>query len=241
LDVSRKAIGDEKCRGTFGGLPCAPVYLGEAANDWLHTNSVSYTPRDGHLVLSIPEQDWVVKVDYKDGKGSGKVLWRLGEGGDLNLENEDKMAWFSYQHDAAFEPAGSDTLVLFDNGHRRQKKEDKKDEKPAPAGDTDKDAKGPEKPKEEAPSRGQVWKIDEDGRTAKLLVNAEMGGYAPYMGSAQRLSNGNFHFTASTVRNHASRYARSIETTPDGTIVYTLETRPAYRSNRISDLYTPPR
>jgi hypothetical protein len=241
LDVSRKAIGDEKCRGTFGGLPCAPVYLGEAANDWLHTNSVSYTPRDGHLVLSIPEQDWVVKVDYKDGKGSGKVLWRLGEGGDLKLENEDKMAWFSYQHDAAFEPAGSDTLVLFDNGHRRQKKEDKKDEKPAPAGDTDKDAKGPEKPKEEAPSRGQVWKIDEDGRTAKLLVNAEMGGYAPYMGSAQRLSNGNFHFTASTVRNHASRYARSIETTPDGTIVYTLETRPAYRSNRISDLYTPPR
>lgn len=242
LDVSRKAIGDEKCRGKFGGLACAPVYLGEAANDWLHTNSVSYVPRDGHLVLSMPEQDWVVKIDYKDGKGSGKVLWRLGEGGDLKLDKEDKLAWFSYQHDAAFEPAGSDTLVLFDNGHRRQKKEDKKaDDKPSPAGDKDKDAKAPEKPKEEATSRGQVWKIDEEGRKAQLLVNAEMGGYAPYMGSAQRLSNGNFHFTASTVRNNASRYARSVETTADGKIVYMLETRPAYRSNRISDLYTPPR
>jgi hypothetical protein len=246
LDVSRKAIGDEKCRGKSGGLPCAPVYLGEAANDWLHTNSVSYTPRDGNLVVSLPEQDWVVKIDYKDGKGSGKVLWRLGEGGDLKPDKEDKLAWFSYQHDAAFEPPGSDTLVLFDNGHRRQKKEDKKDDdKPAAAGDKEKDkdkeAKPPEKPKEEAPSRGQVWKVDEEGRKATLLVNADMGGYAPFMGSAQRLSNGNFHFMASTVRNHASRYGRCVETTPDGKIVYMLETRPAYRSNRIADLYTPPR
>ncbi len=243
LDISRKAKDDEKCRGKFGGLPCAPVYLGEAANDWLHTNAVSYTPRDGNLVVSLPEQDWVIKIDYQDGKGSGKVLWRLGDGGDLKPDKEDKLAWFSYQHDAAFEPPDSDTLVLFDNGHRRQKKEEKKDDDtPATAGDTEngKDAK-PEKPKEEAPSRGQVWKIDEQAHKATLLVNAEIGGYAPYMGSAQRLSNGNFHFNAATVRNHSSRYARSVETTPDGKIVYMLETRPTYRSNRIVDLYTPPR
>ncbi|MFN7996798.1 MAG: aryl-sulfate sulfotransferase [Bryobacteraceae bacterium] len=242
LDVSRKAIGDEKCRGKSGGLPCAPVYLGEAANDWLHTNSVSYTPRDGNLVVSLPEQDWVIKIDYKDGRGSGKVIWRLGEGGDLKPDKEDKLAWFSYQHDAAFEPPGSDTLVLFDNGHRRQKKEDKKDDdKPSAAAGKEKDKDKEPKPPEEAPSRGQVWRIDEEGRKATLLVNADMGGYAPFMGSAQRLSNGNFHFSASTVRNHASRYARAVETTPDGKVVYMLETRPAYRSNRIADLYTPPR
>jgi hypothetical protein len=86
-----------------------------------------------------------------------------------------------------------------------------------------------------------VWKIDEEARKATLLVNVDMGGYAPYMGSAQRLSNGNFHFTASTVRNNTSRNARSVETTPDGKIVFTLETVPAYRSNRVVDLYTPPR
>ena len=84
-------------------------------------------------------------------------------------------------------------------------------------------------------------RIYEEGRKARLLVNADMGAYAPFMGSAQRLSNGNFHFTASTVRNHASRYARSVETTPDGKIVYMPETRPVYRSTRIADLYTPPR
>jgi hypothetical protein len=246
LDISRKALGDEKCHGTSGGVACAPVYLGEVANDWLHGNAVSYSHKDGNLVLSLPEQDWVIKVDYQDGKGSGKVLWRLGEGGDLKSDTDDKLAWFSYQHDVAFEPAGADTLVLFDNGHRRQKKEEKKDDKDAKdeknkdaKDDKDKDAKPVEK--QEAHSRGQVWKIDEAAKKATLLVNADMGGYAPYMGSAQRLSNGNFHFTASTIRNNASRNARSVETTPDGKIVYTLETLPAYRSNRIADLYTPPR
>jgi hypothetical protein len=245
LDVGRKALGDEKCRGKGGGVACAPVYLGDVANDWLHGNAVSYSHKDGNLVLSLPEQDWVIKIDYKDGKGSGKVLWRLGEGGDLKSDTNDKLAWFSYQHDAAFEPAGSDTLLLFDNGHRRQKKEEKKDDKKddqaANKQDKDKSASATEKPEEKAHSRGQVWKIDEQARTATLLVNADMGGYAPYMGSAQRLSNGNFHFTASTIRNNASTNARSVEITPDGKIVYTLETIPAYRTNRIADLYTPPR
>jgi len=240
LDLSRKALGDEKCRGTGGGLACAPVYLSDVANDWLHGNAVSYSHKDGNLLLSLPEQDWVIKVDYQDGKGSGKVLWRLGEGGDLKSDANDKPAWFSYQHDVAFEPAGSDTLVLFDNGHRRQKKEEKKDDKDA-KDDKDKEKDKTWKPPEEAHSRGQVWKIDEAERKATLLVSVDMGGYAPYMGSAQRLSNGNFHFTASTLRNNTTRSAHSVETTPDGKIVYTLETVPAYRTNRVADLYTPPR
>jgi arylsulfate sulfotransferase len=238
LDLARKALGDEKCRGTGGGLACAPVYLSDVANDWLHGNAVSYSHKDGNLLLSLPEQDWVIKVDYQDGKGSGKVLWRLGEGGDLKSDTNDKLSWFSYQHDVAFEPAGSDTLVLFDNGHRRQKKEEKKDDNSAK---DDKDKDKDWKPPEEAHSRGQVWKIDEEGRKATLLVSTDMGGYAPYMGSAQRLSNGNFHFTASTLRNNTSRSAHSVETTPDGKIIYTIETVPAYRSNRVVDLYTPPR
>src|SRR6185369_11343010 len=109
-----------------------------------------------------------------DGKGTGKVLWRLGEGGDLKSDTNDKLPWFSYQHDVAFEPAGSDTLVLFDNGHRRQKKEEKKDDK-----DAKEDKEKTWTPPAEAHSRGQVWKIDETARKATLLVNADMGGYAP--------------------------------------------------------------
>ena len=99
------------------------MFLTPVANDWLHGNAVSYTREDGNLTLSMPEQDWVIKIDYARGKGSGKVLWRLGDEGDFKAESSDPKPWFSYQHDAAFEPPGSNTLVLLDNGQRRKEKE----------------------------------------------------------------------------------------------------------------------
>jgi Arylsulfotransferase (ASST) len=91
--------------------------------DWLHGNAVSYSRADGNLTVSLPEQDWVIKIDYQDGKGSGKILWRLGEGGDMKLQSSEKFPWFSYQHDAGFEPPGSDTLLLLDNGQRHKKRD----------------------------------------------------------------------------------------------------------------------
>jgi hypothetical protein len=218
LDVKRAAIGDEKCRGTGGGGPCAPVFLTPVANDWLHTNAVSFSRKDGNLVLSMPEQDWVVKIDYANGKGSGKVVWRLGDGGDFKTDSKDEYPWFSYQHDVAFEPAGSDTLLLLDNGHRHKKKNPK------------------------ANTRGQVWKLDENARTATPILNADLGVYSPFVGSAQRLANGNYHFTAGILFNDTALSGRSLEVTPDGKVVYALEMTGGlmYRSNRIADLYTPP-
>ncbi len=53
--------------------------------DWTHTNAVVYSKDDGNLLVSMRHQNWVVKVDYKDGTGTGDVLWRLGEGGDFKL------------------------------------------------------------------------------------------------------------------------------------------------------------
>ena len=179
---------------------------------------MSYSRADGNLTVSLPEQDWVIKVDYQDGKGSGKVLWRLGEGGDLKLESTEKFPWFSYEHDAGFEPPGSDTLLLLDNGQTRQKKDPT------------------------AHTRGQYWKIDEKARTAKLIMSADLGAYSPFVGSAQRLSNGNFHFNTGALLIDVGFGARSIEVTPAGKVIYSLETTGAavYRSNRVMDLYTPP-
>src|SRR5437763_16627726 len=82
-----------------------------------------------------------IKIDYNNGKGSGKVLWRLGEGGDLKTDSKDAYPWFSYQHDVGFEPPGGDTLLLLDNGTRHKKKDPK------------------------ANTRGQLWKIDDKART----------------------------------------------------------------------------
>jgi arylsulfate sulfotransferase len=104
LDISRAAIGAEKCNGPVGGGGCSPVFLAPVANDWLHGNAVSYSRADGNLTLSMPEQDWVIKIDYQNGNGSGKVLWRLGDAGDFKTDSGDKMPWFSYQHDGGFEP-----------------------------------------------------------------------------------------------------------------------------------------
>jgi hypothetical protein len=218
LDVSRAAIGGEKCNGPVGGGGCSPVFLAPAANDWLHGNAVSYSRSDGNLTLSLPEQDWIIKIDYRNGAGTGKVLWRLGDGGDLKLQSSEKFPWFSYQHDAGFEPPGSDTLLLLDNGQRHKKKDP------------------------EAHTRGQLWKIDENARTATLLMNTDLGVYSPWVGSAQRLSNGNYHFTTGAVIEDISFAPRSLEVTPEGKVIYALEGIGAliYRTNRVADLYTPP-
>jgi hypothetical protein len=47
-------------------------------SDWTHTNAVTYSKDDGNLVVSMRNQNWIVKVRYTDGTGDGSVLWRLG-------------------------------------------------------------------------------------------------------------------------------------------------------------------
>jgi hypothetical protein len=121
MDLKRSAIGDEKCRFGPGGGGCTPVFLAEQANGWLHSNSLHYVHGSGDVLISMPEQDWVIKIDYKDGKGSGKILWRLGKDGDFTVKSNDPDPWFSFQHDARIETPGSNRLVVFDDGHRRKK------------------------------------------------------------------------------------------------------------------------
>jgi arylsulfate sulfotransferase len=166
-----------------------------------------------------------VKIDYARGKGSGNVLWRLGDEGDFKVESSDPKPWFSFQHDAAFEPPGSNMMVLLDNGHRRVEKAKDKDKKDI-----------------EPHSRGQVWRIDETAHTATLVTNADLGVYAPAMGSAHRLSNGNYHFTTGVTVKDGAVMSKAIEVTPAGKIVYELDSpgNTTYRSNRVPDLYTPP-
>ena len=51
--------------------------------DWLHANSVSWSPEDGDLVVSLRTQDWAIKIDYANGTGNGHVVWKLGAGGNF--------------------------------------------------------------------------------------------------------------------------------------------------------------
>lgn len=206
LDVERAAIMDDMCTPGV----CPPLFLAPEAKDWLHSNSVAETP-DGNLLLSIRSQDWVIKIDYQNGQGTGNVLWRLGKDGDFRIDSSDPDPWFSHQHDAEYESDG--TLTIFDNSNVRQ-------------------AANPE-----ANSRGQVYRLDEQNRVAELVMNADLGYYAFALGSAQRLENGNYLFDAGFLLDGAGI---SLETDANGNTVHAIKSSaPEYRTFRLKDMYTP--
>ena len=217
MDLTRASREDAKCKEGPGAGGCPPIFLASQANGWLHSNALSYISASGDFLISMPEQNWVVKVDWRDGKGSGKVLWRLGENGDFAPVSSDPSPWFSYQHDAGFEPGGSALVSVLDNGHARYKKNP------------------------DAHTRGQVWKLDEAAHTATLIENADLGVYSFAVGSAQTLRNGGYSFEAGFI-NPASTYSRAVETSADGQVIYAqqVEGLIVYRSFRVADLYSAP-
>jgi hypothetical protein len=211
LDVNRgPVLGEITQPGSPEPTNAVPLL---PAVDWLHTNAVSLSP-DGNLVLSLRHQDWVIKIDYRNGSGDGHVMWRLGQGGDFTLNSTDADAWFSHQHNAHY--IDDHTLILFDNGNTRRA--------------TDPTAN----------SRGQVWTLDETTMTATPVLNADLGNYSFRLGSAQRLSNGNYSFMSGSQGQvpPPNQFGQTIEVLPDGTPSYVLQyAKPEYRSYRVRTLY----
>jgi len=219
LDTARGALLDEDC--VPPGCAATLLYAGEAggtAKDWLHSNAVSYSPTDGNLLLSIRHQDWIVKLDYRDGQGSGDILWRLGHGGDFALDGanpDESFPWFSHQHGIEMLPDGR--LITFDNGDTRC------------VGQGD-----------DCHSRGQVYGIDEANRRATRLVDADMGNYSAALGWAQLLPNGNLSFVSGFQQEPAPAFGQVEEFDPSGVaLLSVIESRPAqlYRAYRLTTLY----
>ena len=86
--------------------------------DWLHANSVSWSPEDDDLVVSLRTQDWVIKIDYANGTGNGHIIWKLGAGGNFTAIANTPDPWFSHQHDVRY--INDNTLLVFDDGNTRQ-------------------------------------------------------------------------------------------------------------------------
>jgi hypothetical protein len=91
--------------------------------DWTHSNGMLYSSDDHNLLLSIRHQNWVIKINFIDGAGSGAVMWRLGEGGDFNLVNAtDPTDWFYAQHGMGYftpNTTGVFRVGMMDNGNDR--------------------------------------------------------------------------------------------------------------------------
>lgn len=223
LDVTRAGVLGYTCEAGQPGCRGAPP--GVVSNDWTHSNAVDYFPRDGNLLLSIRNQDWVVKLDYRDGAGSGDVIWRLGHEGDFAIEGADPgdaFPWFSHAHDPSLLPGGR--LAVYDNGNT-----------PCVLGIR-------------CESRGQVYELDERHRTARVVVQAGLAAYSYALGSAQALRGRDaYHFGTGisylldlgTMELLQGNTAEEVE--PDGSIPHALfQASLAYRSFRMQDLYTPP-
>ncbi|HEV8117577.1 MAG TPA: aryl-sulfate sulfotransferase [Thermoanaerobaculia bacterium] len=215
LDISRRAVLNETCKANG----CDHHYLADDGNDWTHGNAVSETP-GGDLLYSTRSQDWLIKISYRGGAGDGTVLWRLGKDGDFALETFgpfDPWPWFSHQHGPSYEPDSLTAISVFDNGNTRV---------PAFPGN----------------SRGQVYVLDEDRRTATRRLNLDLGMYSFALGSAQRLRDGTYHFDLGAIFDAASPsklagFSVQVDPSTNDVLCSTKLLAGVYRSWRLDDLY----
>lgn len=208
LDTHRLATLGETCPS----VGCGPPYLASKANDWLHGDGLQFLA-DGNVLYSSRHQDWVFKIDYRNGAGTGDVIWRMGKGGDFQMSSGDPTAWFSHQHHAQFSAGDPTLLTVFDDGNIRQ------------ASDA------------QAHSRGQALAVDEQNRTVTLNLNVDLGGFSFALGTAQQFSGG-YYFGGGWFL--PANNSISMETDGSGNQLYRLtNSEPEFRSYLLSDLYTP--
>src|SRR6185437_12060542 len=198
--------------------------------DWMHSNALVYLP-DGNLLLSIRHQSWVIKIDYRDGKGTGDILWKLGEGGDFTLlGGNEPTDWFSGQHGPAVFATTSDPSVysisLMDNGNFRT----------LPAG-VDCTTLGVTP----CPfSTASILQLDEKAMTANLTFRDIPGGFSFFGGNTTLLPNGNLEADFCSVGSNPSHsMVRELNPAGGDTPVWQMDITGefAYRAFRMTSLY----
>jgi arylsulfate sulfotransferase len=200
--------------------------------DWTHSNAVLYSPDDGNILVSIRHQNWVLKVDYQNGTGSGAILWHLGEGGDFTLKGgTDPTDWQYAQHMPSFfssNTTGVFSLGVMDNG----------DDRIFPAGVTC-GAQG-------APpclySTVPIFQIDENAKTATLLFHQIVPAnlYSFFGGGVDPLANGNVEYDLCGVGNiGAGSYVYEVTQQSTPQTVWTMQSigTNLYRAFRMPSFY----
>jgi len=155
--------------------------------DWTHSNDMVYSTDDRNLLLSIRHQNWIIKINFVDGTGSGSVMWKLGEGGDFKLVGGvDPTDWFYAQHGLSFfspNTTGVFRLGLMDNGNDRM----------FPSGPVLCQPLKPPTPT--CYSTVPVLELNEGDMTATLITHYEPppSYFSFFGGNADLLPNGNIH------------------------------------------------
>jgi hypothetical protein len=197
--------------------------------DWTHTNDILYSPDDGNILVSMRHQNWVVKVNYQNGTGTGAILWHLGEGGDFTLKGgTDPTDWQYAQHKPGFfstNTTGVFSLGLMDNG----------DDRIFPAGVTCGATGAPPCLYTTIP----IFQIDENAKTASLIFHQILPAnlYSNFGGNTEQLANGNVEYDLAGVGTGSYVYEVTNQSTPQ--TVWTMQVKGsfAYRANRMPSLY----
>jgi arylsulfate sulfotransferase len=155
--------------------------------DWTHSNGLLYSADDHNLLLSMRHQNWIIKINFLDGHGSGAVMWHLGEGGDFKLVGgTDPTDWFYAQHGFSFfspNTTGVFRLGLMDNGNDRM----------FPTGPVLCKPLAPSSPS--CYSTIPVIEVNESNMTATLVTHYKPppAQFTFFGGNAELLANGDIH------------------------------------------------
>jgi len=198
--------------------------------DWTHSNALLYSPDDGNLLLSIRHQNWILKIDYQDGRGSGDILWKLGYQGDFDLQGGNPPDWFYAQHGPEIispNSSGNFKLAIFDNGDFRVL-----------------DANGTQcignPGTTPCYSRPLVMGVDEPTKTAQILWEDKLSVFSPFLGDVIQFENGNLEFDIGAI-SIGPPAAQVQEVTGDSSaeILWQMDINGqfAYRAFRIPSLY----
>jgi arylsulfate sulfotransferase len=155
--------------------------------DWTHSNTLAYSTDDHNLLLSIRHQNWIIKINFVDGTGSGDVMWKLGEGGDFQLVGGTVPTdWFYAQHGMSYftpNTTGVFRLGLMDNGNDRI----------FPTGQVLCVPYSPTTPS--CYSTVPILELNENNMTATLVTHYEPppSYFSFFGGNVDQLANGNIH------------------------------------------------
>ena len=196
--------------------------------DWTHSNAVVYSADDGNFLVSIRHQNWVVKVNYQDGKGDGSVLWKLGYQGDFTLVGgTSPQDWFFSQHNPVFFSAnttGSFSLSLMDNG----------DDRTFPNGTTCLAEMGAL-----CYTTIPIMQIDEKAMTATFTSHQVLPSnlYSAFAGDVALLPNQNIEYNLAGVGKDAYIFEVTPTATPETVWQFHMTGENTYRAFRIPSLY----
>jgi len=170
------------------------INYGDTLSDWLHTNSIDYNEEFDQILISVRNfnEIWIIDHSTTTEEAAGHTGGNSGKGGDLLYRWGNPRAYgagntgdqkFFFQHDASWieqECPGEGNILVFNNGvNRPGSKYSSVDEIIPPV---DSNGNYSLEPGSAYDPEEQVW-----------IYAAEnpQDFYSNYVGSAQRISNGN--------------------------------------------------